>query len=121
MIKRIAIILGILVLVGGCNFLPDLRDDIREGAVDAAGEVTDRVEEVGSQIRKTKESVERKVENVRGAIREVSEAIEAVGNLTDGEDVNGADTTDENTEVGAGAEESGAQGVTDGVVVDTQT
>ncbi|MEK7524428.1 MAG: hypothetical protein AAB588_05370 [Patescibacteria group bacterium] len=85
MAKQLALVLVLVGLLSGCQFLDNLRAKILKQTSDTASGITKTVENVNSQIKKTKDSVEKKVNDVRNAVKEVGEAVDAVKKVT-GED-----------------------------------
>lgn len=81
--KKILLIavIGVL-LIAGCEFLPGLRDSIRNQAKNTTTNVIKKVDEVGNQIQKTKDSVQQKVEDVQNMVKKVGETVDAVKKVT---------------------------------------
>ena len=83
--KRLLLILVFLIALfslGGCETLDRWRAAIFNKTSEITSDVTNKVDEVGGRIRKTKESVQRKIDDVQNAVKEVQEAVDAVKKVT---------------------------------------
>lgn len=74
--KILVLLISLLFLLTGCQFLSDLRNSILQ-------KTNKTVEDIGYQFEKTKMSVEQKAEEVEHAAKKVQEAAKEVKEAVD--------------------------------------
>lgn len=86
---KLFVFLNLMIALSGCEALSAWRDTFKKKTSETFGRASQKVDEIGTQFEKTKESVNKKAreiqqaaKEVQEAAKEVQEAVEAVKKVT---------------------------------------